>query len=112
MAYPLAEEADRVQPPHVILARAGASRRRGGVRGGWPVGLQGRGGPLDSGGAAQAKRSSAGAGRKKGKDEERTDRWDWEARPRGGVLGLPKKREEGRVGPPGCAGLKTCFLFS
>ena len=28
MAYPLAEEADRVQPPRVIRVRAGASRRR------------------------------------------------------------------------------------
>ena len=29
MAYPLAEDADRVQPPRVIRVRAGASRRRG-----------------------------------------------------------------------------------
>ena len=28
MAYPLAEEADRVRPPRVIRVRAGASRRR------------------------------------------------------------------------------------
>ena len=28
MAYPLAEEADRVQPPRVIRVRAGAFRRR------------------------------------------------------------------------------------
>jgi len=28
MAYPLAEEADHVQPPRVIRVRAGASRRR------------------------------------------------------------------------------------
>ena len=44
--------------------------------------------------------------------EERWAAWGVEAGPRGGVLGRPKKRVGGRVGPPGCAGLKMCFLFS
>jgi hypothetical protein len=74
-AYPLVEDADRVQPPRVIRVRAGASRRREWSGAGqWASGARtGRSGPRVSEGARR-ERSRGNRRGEEGKESEGADR--------------------------------------